>query len=118
MKKLITFAATLILPITAFAQGTGGSLGNVENLATSIGRIINILIPIAFALAILAFFWGIAIYIFGGEHDKEKAKKTMLWGIIAIFVMAAVWGLVKFIGQTFGVETNVGAPSSSSLVPH
>ncbi len=98
MKKLALFGALAFMPLLASAQ-----LDNVQNIATAIGRIINILVPIVFALAMLFFFWGLALYIFGSEHDKEKAKKTMLWGVIAIFVMAAVWGLVQFIGDAFDI---------------
>jgi len=108
MKKLALIGlSALALPFVAFAQGSG-QLGELEGLATSIGNIINILIPIVFALAMLFFFWGLALYIFGAEHDKEKAKKTMIWGVVAIFVMAAVWGLVGFIGDNIGVDTGTG----------
>lgn len=115
MKKIV-FAglATLALPMVAFAQ-----LDNVENIATSIGDIINILIPIVFALAMLFFFWGLAMYIFGSDHDKDKAKKTMIWGVVAIFVMAAVWGLVQFIGNALDIDTGTGPGfDARDLVPN
>lgn len=102
MKKLISFGiVALALPVLAFGQ----QLGNVESLAQSIGRIVNVLIPIVFALAMLFFFWGLAMYIFGGEHKADQAKKTMIWGVVAIFVMAAVWGLVAFLGDALGIDT-------------
>ncbi len=50
-------------------------------------------------------------------YDKEQAKKTMLWGVVAIFVMASVWGLVSFIGSSFGIGPGT-VPSGSGLVPH
>ncbi len=105
MKKLISFGiVALASPVLAFGQ----ELNNVKSLAESIGDIINILIPIIFALAMLFFFWGLAMYIFGGEHKADQAKKTMIWGVVAIFVMAAVWGLVAFLGDALGIDTGTG----------
>lgn len=111
MKKLALVFGSLLLPIVASAQ-----LTEVENLATSIGDIVRTLIPIVFAIALLVFFWGLVRYIFGAEHDKEKAKKTMLWGVIALFVMASVWGLVTFLGSNLGIDQDV-APDVDSLIP-
>lgn len=110
MKKLTILISVSLLPLVTFAQGSGGSLTNVENLAQSLQRIVNILLPALFTLAVVVFFWGVVRYIFAGEQDKEKAKKTMLWGVIAIFVMASIWGLVKFIGDTFGIQEKKSVP--------
>ncbi len=111
MKKLALIAAALALPLVSFAVG----LSNIETMTQSIGRIVNLLIPIAFALAILGFFWGLVSYIFGKEDNKDKAKKTMLWGVVAIFVMASIWGLVRFLGDAFGLSNQTQPPTSITL---
>ena len=87
----------LALPITSFA-----ALGNIDTLITDVGNIVNKIIPIVFALALLGFFYGLVMYIFGKEDNKDQAKKTMIWGVVALFVMASVWGLVRFIGNAVG----------------
>ena len=97
----------LALPLVSFAQ-----LGNVDSLVVSIGNIVNRVIPIMFAIALLGFFYGIVMYIFGAEDNKDKAKKTMIWGVIALFVMGSVWGLVRFIGDAVGVGTGTAPPVS------
>ena len=113
MKKILILASSLLLPAVAFAQDT--SLTNLQQIATGIGDIVNILIPVAFALAILFFFYGVALYIFGGEHDKDVAKKRMLWGVVAIFVMASVWGLVTFLGDSLGLGPNTQPDTDVTL---
>ena len=113
MKKFGIIAIPFVLPLVASAQ-----LGNLTNLVTSAGNIVRLLIPIVFALAMLFFFWGLAMYIFGKEDNKDQAKKTMIWGVVAIFVMSAVWGLVRFIGSAVGVDTGSGPGfNSTDLVP-
>lgn len=104
MKTRIKISAltvgALALPLTSFA-----ALGNIEGLVGDVGNIVNKIIPILFAVALLGFFYGLVKFIFGADEDKSGAKKTMIWGVVALFVMASVWGLVKFIGDAVGVGT-------------
>lgn len=99
MKKFI-IAALAFAPSLAFAQ----SLGNIENLVTSIGNIVDLALPIVVALALLAFFYGLAKLIWGGPEAVAEGKTLMIWGVVALFVMVSVWGLVRFIGDAFGIE--------------
>jgi hypothetical protein len=111
LKKLALTAGALALPLTSFA-----ALGNISELVTDIGNIVNQIIPILFAVALLVFFYGLVKYIFGAEHNKDSAKKTMIWGVVALFVMASVWGLVRFIGEAVGVDQDT-APQVDPLIP-
>ena len=114
MKKALIIGASLLLPVVTFAQ-----LQNIEtNIVSPIGRIINLLIPIVFALALLYFFWGLAQYILnsGDEAAQAEGRNKMIWGIVALFVMASVWGLVKFLGTAVGVGQDTG-PSVNPLIP-
>src|SRR3989339_805637 len=83
MKKFI-YAAITFAPVLALAQTAGTT--NIENIVKGIGRIINLIIPIMFALALVYFFWGLMIY-----------------GIIAIAIMISIYGLVNWLATTLGV---------------
>ncbi|MCK5060073.1 MAG: hypothetical protein KAR00_02975 [Candidatus Pacebacteria bacterium] len=111
MKKNIALFAILGAPVIAFAQ----NLSNVQTLVQAIGSIVDLLIPIAFAAALLFFFWGLAMYLLAGgnEEAQTKGKTMMLWGVIALFVMASIWGIVAFINQALGIQetTSVTVPS-------
>src|SRR3989344_2204576 len=66
---------------------------------------VEILDPGTFALIILAlvvYFWGIAVNIppFGDEEGAEKRKSFFFWGIIVLFVMVSIWGIIKLIQNT------------------
>ncbi len=114
MKKALITGASFLLPLVTFAQ-----LQNIEtNIVTPIGRIINLLIPIVFALAMLYFFWGLAQYILnsGDSGAQEDGKNKMIWGIVALFVMSAVWGLVRFLGTAIGINQEA-APAVTPLIP-
>ena len=115
MKKIALIGSLLAFPFVAFAQGP--ALTNIKTLVGSIGDIIKLLIPIVFALALLFFFWGLARYLLGGAEDKEKAKNIMIWGVVALFVMAAVWGLVRFLQSSLGITDTSPPVNPSSLIP-
>ncbi|MEK7634940.1 MAG: hypothetical protein AAB446_00700 [Patescibacteria group bacterium] len=66
----------------------------------------NILIPMAFAFCLFYFFWGVAKYIrtgAGSEKTAEEGKKTMIWGLVGIFVAFSVWGIIIFIRNELGI---------------
>lgn len=99
MKKFI-IAALAFAPSLASAQ----SLGNLETLLESVGNLVDLALPIVVALALLAFFYGLAKLIWGGPEAVSEGKTLMIWGVVALFVMVSVWGLVRFIGDAFGIE--------------
>jgi amino acid transporter len=102
---MLVVIITLSLPLVASAQ-----LTNTEGLLQAALRIVNsTLIPIAFALAVLFFFWGVALYVLKSGEQKDEGKKIMVWGVIALFVMTSVWGLVRFIQRELLPNTSFNA---------
>jgi predicted PurR-regulated permease PerM len=66
----------------------------------------NTLIPLAFALCLLYFFWGVAKYIrtgAGSEEAAKEGKKVMIWGIVGLFVAFSIWGIISFIQSELGI---------------
>lgn len=111
MKKII-IGALLLSPSFVFAQ----EFSNIERLINSAGNIINTLIPIVAALALLYFFWGLAKFILSRKDNPEgaeEAKGIMVWGVVALFVMMSVWGLVRFIQSAFDIDNQ----ATSQTVP-
>ena len=86
--------------VFADAGDKGPALQEVDRilfLFDDFSSVIKALIIIAATLVFLYFFWGLVDYI---RHDKataEDAKKRMLWGIVGIFVLVNMWGLVYFL---------------------
>ncbi len=53
------------------------------------------------SLSILLFIWGVFRFIKSEGEDRENGKMFMFWGIIGIFVMVSIWGLVAILQNTF-----------------
>ncbi len=115
MKK-VALGILFFAPSFVFAAE---ALNNVYGIIQSIGKIINTIIPIVFGLILLFFFWGLAKYVFNaGDEDARKAGRgMMIWGIVALFVAASVWGLTGFIGKAVGIENvdSVGVPTINNF---
>jgi hypothetical protein len=65
------------------------------------------LIPVLFSLALVLFLFGVFRYFLasGGNEEKRKEGKTfIMWGILAMAVMVAVWGLVNFVVSSLGLD--------------
>ncbi|HRH27004.1 MAG TPA: hypothetical protein PLZ99_02495 [Parcubacteria group bacterium] len=103
MKKAIIVSASFVLPYVAFAQA---SFAGLTTLAQSFRTFLGVIFPIVFAIAMIYFFWGVAKYILSAGDPKSAAegKSIMIYGIIAIAVMASVYGLVNFLQTTLGIS--------------
>ncbi len=60
-------------------------------------------VPLLIALGGVYFMWGVLKYVTAGEsEDKMKeGRSMMIYGIIALFVMVSVFGLVRILLNTF-----------------
>jgi len=82
--------------------------GAPQNFTQLVGLFLNLIlliIPLIAALCMLAFFWGLAKFILdaGDERARTEGKRFMLWGLIALFVMVSLWGIVSIFTNTLGV---------------
>jgi hypothetical protein len=101
------FALTVVIsPILAGAQLTQTD----RILSKAYGLIVQIVVPMVFTLALLFFFWGVVKYIRSEGQGKEDGKRIMIWGVVALFVMSSIWGLVYFIRNELGVNNNSNIP--------
>lgn len=68
--------------------------------------IINPLIVLLFSVAVVVFIWGIVQFIWGtgGEEDRMAGKRHMVWGIVGIFIMVGVFGILAILMNTLGIK--------------
>lgn len=92
-------------------QGLGGSGGGGSKTFEGIVNLViqNILDPVIIlllALALVYFMWGVLLYVNKGSEggDRTKGIQMMSYGILAIFVMVSVWGLVYILINTFDLN--------------
>lgn len=119
---ILFITTAVILPANAHAQANNQACSdNVENISDLLnltGCIIrNALIPLLITLSVIVFIIGIIKYIAGADDStkREEGRKFMLYGIIALFVMISIWGLVGILQGTFGLGNTVVIPQMQGL---
>ena len=72
--------------------------------------IVNPIIGLLFALALMFFLWGIVefIWVAGGEEGRKKGARHILWGLIGMFIMVSVFGIINFILKRPHEDLNPG----------
>ncbi len=102
MKKVIGSISFLSLPMLAFAQVT--DLSSAINL---VGRLINQITPLLFALATIYLIWNLVKYIEAGKGDEKtrgEARDSIILAVVLLFVMVSIWGLVSVLSNTLQLE--------------
>ena len=97
MRKIIISSGLTVGTLAPFIANAQ----NVQGVLNTVGSIVNILVILCIGGAILAFFWGLIKYIAGGTEMKADGMKMMIYGIVSLFVMVSIWGLIRLLGNTF-----------------
>jgi hypothetical protein len=102
---LLMVGVGLITPVFTQAQ-------TLFHIMDAIAEVLDLLPPLAVGIAAAVFFWGVIKFIFsaGSVAAKDAGKSTMIWGVIALFFIVAVWGIVAFLGSVFGVGAGGSCP--------
>lgn len=118
--RKIAILALCVSPVLASAQ-----LNMTYDLISRVGDIVKLLTVVAAAIALLVFFWGLVKFIFkvgGDEKAVTEGRKMMIWGIIALFVMMSVWGIVSLIQSELGLkpflDNNIQTSPSTQTPPN
>jgi hypothetical protein len=66
--------------------------------------IVNPLIGLLFGLALLYFLYGVFTFIKDSDNEQSRTAgaQHILWGTVGLFIMVAVFGLMKIICTTIG----------------
>lgn len=91
---------------------------SVITLVQSINRvIINPLIIFLFALAVVYFLYGLTRYFLYSDNEevRKESKSQMIWGIIGMFIMVSVFGIMNLILNTLG-ETPLETSMVNSII--
>jgi hypothetical protein len=79
---------------------------SIEPFLKDVSRVIlNPLIYLLFAIALLVFFWGIFEFIRSetADNKREEGKKKIFWGLVGMFIMFSALGIIRLIINTFGI---------------
>ena len=84
------------------------NLSPLTNLIGAFGQLVGALVPVLVTLAMVVFFWGLVRYFWWGTSEPkiEEAKKLMKWGLITLFLMVSVWGIIALMQEALNIDEN------------
>ena len=97
--KLALGGVVLLVPHTALAATAPTTLQGLVNLLVGILDSATLALM---AFAVAAYFWGILSNMshLADEKGAEKRKALFFWGLIVLFVMVSVWGILRVLQAT------------------
>ncbi len=103
----------MLVPATIFAQSFSLSDSTFKGTIGYVLSVIEILIPILFALAFIAFFWGLGQFILntGSKDGVKNGQNYMIWGIVALFALVSFKGIINFVSG----DLQLGGDANSIL---
>ena len=104
MKKIIA-SIVAFSPVVAFAQTTA-PITDANTLSNKLINLGNMFTYLLIAAAVIFIIWNVVIYLIkGGEEGaRSKAAMSILWGIVGLFVILSIWGLVNILLNTFSTR--------------
>ena len=121
-KKLIALSGFVLslAPVVALAASvssgvscnTGAAVTDISSLLCKLSQLLNSVIPVLIALGVVYFVWGVITYVISDDEEaKKKGRNRIIYGIIGLAVIIAMWGLVGILTNTFGLQN-----SNSSVI--
>ena len=91
-------------------QSDSMQITDIQSVYNLILQVLNGVVPILVAGALLYFLYGVMEYISSAGYAAKHAEglRMMLYGIIGLFVMISVFGLVNLFSRTFSFSNNSG----------
>jgi len=72
-------------------------------LVDTIIDLLDSLVSLLIGGAMIIFFIGIIKYVYRAPNSKARqyGKDMIVWGLLAIFVMVSVWGILRLARESF-----------------
>ncbi len=95
--------------LALFANQAYADIGSLMKKVNKV--LINPFIVFLFALALVYFLYGLVAFIASPENaeKREEGKQHMIWGVIGMFIMMAVFTIMQILANTLG---------STITIPH
>ena len=99
-------------------MNTCTSLTTYSNLTGCAIGIINSIIPVLLALTVLWIIWSTFNLVKSDGDSRKEWRDAILYGIIGLFIMVSIYGLVNILTVTFqfGGSTGITAPNIGNVI--
>ncbi len=98
--------AVSALGALALAFPALAAAATLTNTLVFLSTFLNGVIGLFITLAIVVFFWGLIKYLWSiDQENAHEGLKIMFFGLVCIFVMVSIWGIIRLVQTTFQVTS-------------
>lgn len=80
-----------------------------EVLGRAVDVLVDPLIKLVFAAAVVTFFWGVFQFIRGASDQaaRDTGRRHMIWGIVGMAIMVSVEAIIEVVLDNVGVTPDL-----------
>jgi hypothetical protein len=96
-----------LFPKVYAATGMPGEGASFDSMFSKIkSEILTPAIYLLFVLALVYFLYGVFEFVKNAENPEKRAEggQHILWGLIGMFIMLSVKGIINLLMGTFGIH--------------
>ncbi len=117
MQYLKTTAQLVVIFLVSVGVSNAQNAAWLNSVANGVYGVVPSLVALLVGLAVVYFLWGLVVFVAnaGSDQARTEGKKSMVWGIIFIFAIVSVWGLVSLLRTVSGIGngTTPSAPQTT-----
>ena len=105
-----------LLPILGAPSAVCAAPKTFQDLVNLLVILIDNATTVLIVAGLVIFFWGVSANLLkqGEKGTMEKIRAYLIWGVIILFVMVSIWGILRLLQATlFG--NGSGSSDSSSV---
>ena len=94
-----------MMPFIHIARAIASPQYPIQTIITRTTDVVRQIVVAVFVLAVVVFAWGIVkmISAAGNTEKIKQAKGIIWWGIIGMFVLATIGGIIAFLQSELGI---------------
>jgi uncharacterized membrane protein YcfT len=92
-----------------FSYAQSGGMKDINDVTDKFNNIGNTFIQILIAFAFVFIIFNVVRYLIVGadsEDSRAAAKHAIMYGVIGLFIILSIWGLVNILRNTFMFQDN------------
>lgn len=111
---VINAQVVIAQPVNVIPQG-GGACSNLGS--TGLNGVVSCLVGIMGNIIVLLMAAAVLFVVYGAfemiysEEKREAGKQRIYYGIIGLFVMVSIWGLVAILDSSFNLSGGTPIPA-------
>ena len=117
MKKIFAAVVLAFAPAIASAQQLS-AINNINDVTSKFTSILNTVTVLLVSISVLWIIINVVLYLVGGKDSEKRTEggKRILYGIIGLFVIISIWGLVSILKNSFATN-NTSSQDINNVLP-